>query len=93
MPRKTRRQRLMGLLERDAFDVEELAETLMLQVRTVLDDLEHVRHSAGDDFTIVPPECRNCGFVFRKRDKIKRPSRCPECKDERIDGPWFTIET
>ena len=89
---KTRRQRLLELLEKGEFDVEQLAEFLDEPVRTVVADLPHVKKSAGDRFEMIPPECVNCGFVFRGRDKLKRPSRCPKCRQERIDGPWFTVE-
>lgn len=89
---KTRRQRLAELLEKGEFDVEQLASFMDEPVRNIVHDLGHVRKSAGNRFAMIPPECVACGFVFRKRDKIKRPSRCPECREERIDGPWFTIE-
>jgi predicted Zn-ribbon and HTH transcriptional regulator len=89
MPSKTRRERLEELLGKGSFTVEQLARFLDTPVRNVVDDLEHVRQSAGDDFYMRPPECEACGFVFNKRRKIKRPSRCPECREERIIGPWF----
>lgn len=92
MPSKTRRERLAELLEKGEFTVEQLARFLDERVRDVVYDLDHVRQSAGGRFEMVPPECRGCGFVFRGRTKLKRPSRCPECKDERIDGPFFSIE-
>lgn len=92
MPSKTPRQRLRELLEKGEFDVEQLAEFMDRPVRAVVADLPHVEKSAGDRFEMIPPRCKNCGFVFEKRTKIKRPSRCPECREERIEGPWFTIE-
>lgn len=91
MPSKTRRERLQELLEKGEYTVEHLARFLDTPVRNVVDDLEHVKRSAGDRFEMIPPECEGCGFVFRDRTKVKRPSRCPKCRDERIDGPWFTV--
>lgn len=89
---QTPRERLMELLEKGEFDVEQLAEFTDRPVRDVLDDLEHVRRSAGDRFVVVPPECRACEFVFDDRDRLDRPSRCPSCREERVDGPWFHVE-
>jgi len=40
----------------------------------------------------VPAECRECGFVFRKRDRLKAPSRCPVCKGKAISDPSFRVE-
>ncbi len=91
MPSKTRRERLQELLEKGEFTVEQLARFIDAPVRDVVDDLEHVRKSAGDRFHMRPPECEGCGFVFHKRRKITRPSRCPECREERVIGPWFGI--
>ena len=33
----------------------------------------------------------SCGLVFRTRDRLTSPSRCPECKSERISSPRFTL--
>lgn len=92
MPRKTKRERLIELLEKGEFDVEQLASFLDVPVRQVVSDLPHVAKSTKGRFEMIPPECAGCGFIFRGRDKIKRPSRCPECRDERIEGPWFHVE-
>ncbi len=88
---KTSRQRLVDLLTRGDFTIENMARSLDMPVQRVLDDLEHVRESVGDRFEMLPPECKGCGFVFGDRTRLDRPSRCPECRKERIDGPWFHV--
>jgi predicted Zn-ribbon and HTH transcriptional regulator len=30
--------------------------------------------------------------VFRKRDRLKAPGRCPVCKGESISDPSFRVE-
>jgi predicted Zn-ribbon and HTH transcriptional regulator len=92
MSEKTPRQRLAKLLTRGDFTVEQMARSLDAPVQRILDDLEHVRRSTGDRFEMLPPECKGCGFVFDDRTRLGRPSRCPECRQERIDGPWFHVE-
>ncbi len=57
--------------------------------------LYHIMKSSkrkGEKLVILPPVCRNCGYIFNKRSKTKNPSRCPKCGSYRIDGPWYKIE-
>ncbi|MGZ8450260.1 MAG: transcriptional regulator [Candidatus Deferrimicrobiaceae bacterium] len=62
--------------------------------KEVENHLEHIRkslHPEGRQLDQVPAECRWCGFVFRKRDRLKAPSRCPVCKGEAISDPSFRV--
>lgn len=89
---KTDRERLRDLLPRGTFTLEQMADVLDEPVHAVVDDLRHVRESHADRFEMLPPECDACGFVYRDRRRVDRPSRCPECRGERISGPWFSME-
>lgn len=40
---------------------------------------------------MIPPQCRNCGYVFKDLRKPRKPSRCPRCKSQRITPPLFKI--
>ncbi len=42
---------------------------------------------------IDPAACRACGFVFKERisKHLHAPSRCPQCRSERISEPRFRI--
>jgi hypothetical protein len=42
---------------------------------------------------VIPAACKKCNFVFRKRDRLKKPGRCPLCHGESIDDPLFHIRT
>ncbi len=62
---------------------------------------EHLRHVAKTlrrrlggraALYMVPPSCRDCGYVFTDLTEPRRPSRCPRCKSERISPPRFYIE-
>lgn len=58
-------------------------------------ELEHVAASLkrrGYRLRMVPARCRACGYEFRDRKKLKRPSRCPNCRSERIEPPLFYVE-
>lgn len=40
---------------------------------------------------MIPPRCRDCGYVFKDLRKPRKPSRCPRCKSQRITPPLFKI--
>lgn len=41
---------------------------------------------------IEPARCIGCGFEFKGRSRAAKPSRCPECRSERIAPPRFWVE-
>lgn len=94
-PDLTARQRLMVLLVGAPLSSRQLAERLGFPERQVEEHLEHViRSLARDrtrDFLLDPSACLDCGFVFRDRRKIKKPSRCPHCRSESISAPRYSI--
>jgi len=53
--------------------------------------LEHVQRSLKKDLAITPARCKKCGFVFRKRDRLTKPGRCPVCKGQSIEEPMFSV--
>ncbi|MBW2969701.1 transcriptional regulator [Candidatus Woesearchaeota archaeon] len=89
----TRRKDIVELLSKQAMTLRELTEWFHADAKDVLVDLQHVARSLKKRFVMDPSVCRNCGFVFKSREKLKRPSRCPECKNEKITEPVFSIES
>ena len=72
----------------------EISVQAHLAEKDVYGHLEHIRHSlhaAGRHLVVTPPECRSCGFVFAKRDRLTPPGRCPICRGETIFEPLFAI--
>jgi len=62
--------------------------------KQVAGHLEHLGRSlkaAGERLRVEPAQCLECRFVFRKRARLSRPSRCPVCRSERLDAPRFAI--
>jgi predicted Zn-ribbon and HTH transcriptional regulator len=62
----------------------------------VEDHLVHVvktvaRHPSRR-FVLEPSSCQTCGFLFRDRTRLTRPSRCPRCRSESITAPRYGIE-
>jgi predicted Zn-ribbon and HTH transcriptional regulator len=73
----------------------DLSREIGVSEREVLHHLEHLERSLkeeGAKLIIEPPECLACGFVFRKRERLDRPSRCPVCRNERLSSARFKVE-
>ena len=88
----TTRQRIADTLRKSPATASELAAELALPTPTVYTHLEHVSRSVDGDeaFLVSPPTCRDCGFDGFD-DPVNDPSRCPECRSERIEEPAFVI--
>ena len=99
----TLRERIYLLLKEaeEPLDTKSIATRLGLpdhEKRRVEEALKHLyrsvkRKSGGrESLEIVPARCLDCGYVFpRKEGEFKKPSKCPRCKSQRIEGPWFYI--
>lgn len=77
----------------DIYQIQEAAG-LDLKPSEIYEELEHVAKTLkrrGMRLVVVPARCRSCGYEFRDRERLKKPSRCPRCKSERIDPPKFYI--
>lgn len=83
---RTVRQELVEVLRGPPASARDLSARLRISEREVLDHLPHIT-----DLVIEPAECKACGFVFEARTRAKKPSRCPECKSERITPPRFRV--
>jgi len=91
----TIRHQLRTLLEEGPLTAKEISAAVRRPEKEIADHLEHLRkslHSEGRRLSQVPAECRECGFVFRKRDRLKAPSRCPVCKGEAISDPSYRVD-
>jgi len=90
--RETIRQEIWSLLETRALSAPEISAYVGVREKDVYDHLAHIlKTTSRDDFRLEvrPAECLKCGFVFKKRDKLRKPGRCPVCRAEQIEGPVF----
>ena len=88
----TRRQEIKELLMQRPWTPKALAEYLGAPMDEIIEDLEHVRRSVQPPLALgfQPPTCRDCGFLFKERSKMKTPSKCPKCRSESIsEGKYF----
>jgi transcriptional regulator len=93
---QTARQALLEALRSGPKTARDLSAEVSLPEREVVAHLEHLGRSLarGDlELCVEPPRCLGCGFAFKKRDRLDRPSRCPRCKSERIELPLFSVKS
>ncbi len=89
----TIRQLIKEVLLEDSFSSLELSQRLSASEKEVLDHLTHIARAPGPGyrFQITPAICKNCGFAFKKRERLTIPSRCPICHHESIRRPRFAL--
>jgi predicted Zn-ribbon and HTH transcriptional regulator len=96
LPEQTPRRRLIDLLIGARLSSYQLAQMLSLPERQVEAHLTHVVMTLARDrsrrFVLEPSACSDCGFVFRDRRKLTKPSRCPRCRGERLSDPRYGID-
>jgi len=90
----TLRHEILALITEEALSALDISAQVGIPEKDVYDHLEHIRtalHKRGGRFLVTHPLCRRCGFVFRKRERLKKPGKCPVCSGEQIDSPLFFI--
>jgi predicted Zn-ribbon and HTH transcriptional regulator len=81
------------MLRSEQWGFDELRAELGLTVKVLEEDLRHVQRSVrpgGECLRIEAARCSGCDFEFSNK-ALHPPGRCPQCRDRRIDGPWFEI--
>lgn len=92
---KTIRQEIIELLKLRPVTPLEISGLLGVSEKEVSEHLYHAIASASrkSNVEITPAVCKACGFIFKERKKTKKPSRCPMCKEERIEDASYFINT
>ncbi|MCI4397007.1 MAG: transcriptional regulator [Thermoprotei archaeon] len=75
---------LLGLGKKEYSRIQEDLEFVIRSVKK--------RSGGAEIVEMIPARCLTCGYVFKDRQKAKRPSKCPRCNSERIAGPWFILK-
>lgn len=93
----TTRQAIIEALSGKTLTSKEISGAVGIREKDVLEHLEHIARSFhkgrpdGRVFVVEPSECLECGFVFRKRERLRTPSKCPVCRSEGITATRFGI--
>lgn len=88
---QTIRQIMASLLETQELSALDLASALLLTAREVEEHLAHLKSSHKGRLRMRPARCRRCGYEFGDRRRLDAPGRCPRCRDEQVEGPWFRL--
>jgi len=91
---ETLRRTISELILDRPLSAREISVQAHIMEKDVYGHLEHIRHSlraVGIHLEVTPAECRSCGFVFAKRERLAPPGRCPICRDETIFETIFAI--
>jgi predicted Zn-ribbon and HTH transcriptional regulator len=87
----------MSVLVQGPASAKDISFEVRISEKEVYDHLEHIRKSLlgrkDSQLVIMPAECAKCGFVFSKRERLKKPGKCPVCKRETIRAPLFSIKS
>jgi len=92
---ETLRRRIVGILKEEPLSGKDLSVSLRIPERDVYEHLEHIRKTMNKGayrLAVEPARCEKCGFVFRKRGRLKKPGKCPICRSESLQEPLFSVE-
>lgn len=91
---ETIRQQIISLLEGNTLSAKGISADIRVSEKEVYEHLEHIQRTINKtkhNFVIMPAVCKKCGFIFRKRERLKKPGRCPICRGELIQEPLFSV--
>jgi hypothetical protein len=91
---ETLRRAIGELILGEPLSARDISVQAHITEKEVYGHLEHIRvslHAYGSHLEVTPAECRSCGFVFAKRDRLTTPGKCPICRSETIFEPLFAI--
>ncbi|MFO0752823.1 MAG: hypothetical protein U0411_05810 [Thermodesulfovibrionales bacterium] len=91
---ETLRQEIIFLLAGQTLSARDLSVEVRISEKEVYEHLKHIQRTVVQrelHLITTPAECKKCGFLFRKREKLKKPGKCPVCQGESIEDPLFTI--
>lgn len=91
---ETIRQYIIALLQDYTVTSKELSGFLKIPEKDVYDHLGHIRKTMNKGayhLLVKPARCVKCNFIFRKRDRLAKPGKCPICHSNQIIPPLYSI--
>lgn len=90
----TVRDRIRAVLEQGPHTALQISQAVGIPQGEVAEHLRHLERSLAhrkEELAVLPARCLACGFRFESRKRKGKPSRCPECRSERIEPPRFSV--
>ena len=91
---ETVRQLIIAAVEGQERSGKDISGMVGVSEKEVYNHLHHIQKtlSKGElKLVVAPAQCRKCGFLFKKRDRLRKPGKCPVCRSESITEPRFSI--
>ncbi len=91
---ETFRQEIISVLTGRTLSAREISAEVGISEKDVVDHLGHIRiavRKSRERLKIIPAECKKCGFRFKKRERLNKPGKCPICRGQQIQEPFFSI--
>ncbi len=91
----TIRQQLIFLLEQGEMSARDISQELKIQEKEVYEHLVHIKRtlkSRKKTLHVDPFYCLICDYVFKDRQRMTKPGRCPKCKKSHIQGAMYRID-
>jgi predicted Zn-ribbon and HTH transcriptional regulator len=93
---ETIRKSIVDLIEVQSLSAKEISGTVRISEKEVYEHLKHIQKTISQKnrkVKITAPRCKQCGFEFKKRERLKKPGKCPICKSETIKEASFFIQS
>jgi hypothetical protein len=93
---ETVRRNIISVLKEQPLSARDISGVVRIPEKAAYDHLQHIQKTIsrrGLRLIITPSECKKCGFVFEKREKLSKPGKCPECRNEAITEPVYSIKS
>ena len=90
----TIRQQIMDRLSNGPVSGIDISKAVGIREKSVYEHLPHIAQTVaahGKVFILHPAQCLGCSYVFRKRERFTRPSRCPKCRGTYIQRPTYEL--
>lgn len=91
---ETLRKEMISEMERGPLTAREISGIVRIPQKEVFEHLEHIQRTLSNkesSLLITPARCIQCGFIFKKRERLKDPGKCPVCRSQHIQEPLFSI--
>ncbi|MDA3785974.1 MAG: transcriptional regulator [Deltaproteobacteria bacterium] len=95
MADRSLRQQIMDLLNEEEMNSLEISQAVGIGEREVPLHLEHIIRTLakkGQKLHVSPATCLGCGYRFTDRKSLKRPGRCPRCRESHLRMATYRIE-
>ena len=92
---ETVRKTIISALRGQVMSARDISGEVRISEKEVLNNLQYIQKSLSKEksqLRIIPAECKKCGFVFKKRERFKKPGKCPVCRGEMIKEPLFSVK-